>query len=194
MASTIDSANIFREAANYEFSARLLIDLANRRVDDVRAMMANGQTVGTVRVPTAFPGSALFALSLELYFKSISQQDTGSFIKEHSLTKLFASLSVAVQLRINSRFEQIRGNDPYWIRLKAQFPTEVEYLQLGFVLKEARNMFVEFRYVFEGIKDTNLQGFPWAVSAAREAILETNPAWNDLIEPNLRTPPTSPPH
>jgi hypothetical protein len=108
--------------------------------------------------------------------------------------KLFLSLSTQHKTNINKHFEHIRENSWFWIRVKTQFPTETPNLHLEKVLEHAKDIFRDFRYSFEPNKGAELSGFFWAVSATRLAIIELNPAWEDMLEPSLRTPPTSHTH
>lgn len=195
MPPNIDPAAIFQAAANFEFSGQLLHAEWARHMDaKVEQATARGEKVKLDGVPTMWPSYVAYAFSLELYFKSMMQQDAGAYKTGHSLLKLFVALSDRQKRRITSKYECIRDNNPYWIQIKTRCPEEMAHLSLEKVLEDAKDVFAVFRYVFEGIGDTRLAGFLWAIRATRLVILEINPMWNDLVEPDLRTPPTSPTH
>ena len=191
----IDPARIFGAAANFEYSAYLLLNENGRRFQIASAYLARGEAADGITLPTQDTGLVNLAFSLELYFKSLLLLESGRLQPGHSLYKLFHKISSAGQQRIAMLFEQTRETDPYWIRLTTQFPTTTHTYELEAVLKNLSNVYTNLRYFYEG-KGLPIVLFgiaPLAV-ATRLAIVEINPAWENWVEPAMRTPPTSHSH
>ena len=131
-----------------------------------------------------------YALSLELYFKSLLTAEGIFFPNTHDLKKLFGKLPRQIQARIRD------FSIPFMDR-KFQAMIEEDYRQNGlaapvvdfdFLLRASRHAFPVFRYIYE----TGLaRGTGWLanpiIESARKVILDMHPDWKDYHQ---KTPVT----
>lgn len=165
-------AAIFRQAADFEFSAMILQAHANERMGRWESLSEEQR-----RFPTWAPTIVNSAFALELYLKCLLLID-GKTSRGHKLATLYSQLSQSRRQQIHDGFEKTKPKDC------ATF-TVVQ------ILLVANKAFEMWRYAHEG---TVCAYFGGAVCVTvRKVIVEIKPElakWLDLDLP--KNPPTSP--
>ncbi len=125
------------------------------------------------------PGIVNSAFSLEVYFKCLYKLESGADYpkKEHNLLNLYNALDPETKKRIKVRYGELSEKNPIAQAAKSKHKglnTELEY-----VLAQAGNAFVEWRYNYEN-EPHNFYGVDDTIRAVRQRILESKPEWKSL--------------
>ena len=133
------------------------------------------------------------AFAVELYFKSLILDQTGSPATGHGLVELFNKVDPATQADIHMKYDILRSEDPtrsYW---EAPKPAGAgRSLAFVDVLNDGDKAFQQWRYFHEYFTGgAILSWFGGALAeATRLTILEIHPDWRKHSEGIMR-PPTS---
>jgi len=145
-----------KKSTNYDF----ITSLASARSfhDVAKACLATYEETGKIKPTQVFVSATNYGLSIELYLKSILVMHGETRIRGHMLDELYMKINETSRKRIEQYYNEMGGKDrreTLYLRasLEGSQPTNKNKLpkrgvKLDQVIKNNRDMFVMYRYMF----------------------------------------------
>jgi hypothetical protein len=182
----IDPTQVFQQATFFDYSARVLSQLARARLTAFAAAQgASGPiATGTVSLadctmPTLFPAGVSAALCVELYLKALLFQENDGQLPTkqiHTLSDLFTALKIRARARIESLYKVAFESDENGRHIRDTSANPGEF-DLTSTLQRHNRTFQDVRYFYELACNWEFDTLEPLRHALVVYSLEINPNW-----------------